>query len=192
MDAIWEAKYPKKKSLATRIRINIGPFVVISFLGSIVVALTGIANPVLKAITLYSINGTLARVSFIIAQILLSFAVATLLFAITYKMIPEKRIHWKDVNVAAVTTGIAFTATNYILGAYIQVFTITTIVGAAGSLFIILLWIYILNQIVLFGAEVSKVYATTFGPHPKEHLPTVAEKIVKQIEKAEERIEQAT
>ena len=54
-----------------------------------------------------------------------------------------------------------------------------------------MLWIFILNLIVLFGAEISKVYASTFGPHPKQHLPPSLQRIVEPIEKAGERIEQA-
>ena len=82
--------------------------------------------------------------------------------------------------------------TNYIIGTYVETFTVTTIIGAAGSLMIILLWIFILNQIMLYGAEVSKIYATTSPTHSREHLPPTAEKIVKSLEIAGEKIEQAT
>ena len=68
----------------------------------------------------------------------------------------------------------------------------TTIIGAAGSLIIILLWIFILNEIILFGAEISKVYATTIGPHPQLHLSGRVEKILTSLEEAEERIERTT
>ena len=54
----------------------------------------------------------------------------------------------------------------------------TTIAGVAGSLLIILLWIFILNLIILFGAEISKVYASTFGPHPHQHSRRAIENIV--------------
>ena len=57
---------------------------------------------------------------------------------------------------------------------------------------IILLWIFVLNEIVLFGAELSKVYATTVGEHAKQHLPAAFERIVLPLEKAGERIEQAS
>ena len=82
--------------------------------------------------------------------------------------------------------------TNYVIGTYVATFTVTTIIGAAGSLMIILLWIFILNQIMLFGAEVSKTYATTSPKHSREHLPPTAEKIVKSLEIAGKKIEQAT
>ncbi len=192
MDVIWEMKTLKKPSFTIRVRQRIGPFVLVSALGLIVIAWTGITTILFSAIKLFSINGTLTFVTDQIAQMLLSFGLAALLFALIYKVIPLVRVHWIDVILPAVVTSIAFTVANYVLGIYIQIFTVTTIIGAAGSLIIILLWIFILNQIVLFGAEISKVYASTFGPHPKQHLPGRVERILEKLEEAEERIEEAT
>ncbi len=101
------------------------------------------------------------------AQVILSFGIATLLLAIIYKMIPEARVHWRDVTLAPIVTGIAFTVTNYIFGTYIQTFTVTTLLGTVGALLIILLWIFVLNQIVLFGAELSKVYSSNVDEHAR-------------------------
>ena len=192
MDVIWEVKPAIKPRLATRIKQRIGPFVLVSALGIIVIAWTGIAASLFTQLGYYSINGTLTIIAVETAQIFLSFGLATLLFGIIYKVIPEAKVHWNDVILPSIITSIAFTITNYILGLYLQIFTVTTIVGAAGSLLIILIWIFILNQIVLFGAEVSKVYASTFGPHPIQHLPARVKRIVEPIERAGERIEQAT
>ena len=57
---------------------------------------------------------------------------------------------------------------------------------------IILLWIFILNQIILFGAEISKVIATTVGEHARQHMHPSIERIVQPLEKAGEMIEQAS
>lgn len=192
MDVIWEVRVPKGRPLWKRIRQTIGPFVLVSALGLIVIAWTAIASSLFSLIKLYSINGTLTVIAIAIAQFMLSFGVSTLLLALIYKMIPQARVHWQDVTVASIVTGIAFTVTNYIFGTYIQTFTVTTVIGAAGALLIILLWIFVLNQIVLFGAEVSKVYATKVGEHSRQHFPHSIEKIVQPLEKAGERIEQAT
>jgi len=192
MDCIWEVRVPKGRPLWKRIRQRIGPFVLVSALGLIVIGWTAIASSLFSLITLYSINGTLTKIAIAIAQVVLSFGVATLLLAIIYKMIPEARVHWQDVTLASIVTGIAFTVTNYIFGTYIQTFTVTTVIGAAGALMIILLWIFVLNQIVLFGAEVSKVYATNMGEYARQHLPASVERIVQPFEKAGEKIEQAT
>jgi membrane protein len=192
MDCIWEVRVPKKLPLWKRIRQTIGPFVLVSALGLIVVLWTAVAGSWTSLIKFFSINGTLTSIVVALVQIVLSFLVATLLLLIVYKMIPEAKVHWQDVTLASITTGIAFTVTNYIFGTYIQTFTVTTVTGAAGALLIILIWIFVLNQIVLFGAEVSKVYATTVEPHAIQHLPASSEKIILPIEKIGEIIEEAT
>jgi membrane protein len=192
MDAIWEVKAPKIQSFTRMVRRRIGPFIIVSILGLIVIAWTGIATFLFGAIRFFSINETVTLISIAIARILLLFALSTLLFAIVYKLIPDAKVHWRDSILGAVVAGVAFTVTNYVIGTYVETFTVTTIIGAAGSLMIILLWIFILNQIMLYGAEVSKIYATTSPTHSREHLPPTAEKIVKQLEIAGKTIEQAT
>lgn len=166
MDVIWEVKTHKTRSFTSRISQTIGPFILVSALGLIVIAWTGISTSLSGAIRFFSINGTVTFFVLEIAQVILSFGLSILLFALIFKLIPEVKVHWVDVYLPAVVTGVAFTVTNYVLGVYVQIFTVTTIVGAAGSLIIILLWIFTLNLIVLFGAELSKVYASTIGPHP--------------------------
>jgi membrane protein len=192
MDIIWEVKVPKGRPLWKRIRKTIGPFILVSVLGLIVILWTAIASSLSIVMDAYSMNRPLTVIVNAIAQVILSFGISTLLLAIIYKMIPEARVHWRDVTVASIVTGIAFTVTNYIFGTYIQTFTVTTLLGTGGALLIILLWIFVLNQIVLFGAELSKVYSSNVGEHARQHLPTTFEKIVEPLEKAGERIEQAT
>jgi len=161
INCIWEIELPKRQPFWRQVKQKIRPFAVVSSLGLIVIAWTSITQGLVRAITMFATSEILILVELTATHIVLSFGVTTLLLAIIYKALPETRVQWRDVTLAAVTTGIAFTLTNYIFGVYIQVFTVTTVAGTAGSLLIILLWIFILNQILLFGAEVSKVYATT-------------------------------
>ena len=192
MDIIWEVRVPKGRPLWKRIRKTIGPFVLVSALGLIVIAWTGISGSLTSLINSYLANRSLAVIASATVQVVLSFGAATSLLAIIYKMIPEAKVHWQDVSVSAIVTGMVFTAANYIFGTYIQIFTVTTLIGTAGSMVIILLWIFVLNHIVLFGAELSKVYATTVGQHARQHLPESLEMIVQPLEKAGEILEQAT
>ncbi len=192
MNCIWEVKLQKRKPLWRRLRQTVGPFVLVSFLGLIVIVWTAFGSGLSSLILMFSINTTLTAIAVAFAQIVLSFAVATLLLALIYKLIPETRIHWQDVYSAAVITGVAFTITNYVFGTYIQTFTVTTVIGAAGALLILLLWIFVLNELVLFGAELSKIYAITVGEHARQHLPEPLEKIVAPLEKAGELIEHAS
>jgi membrane protein len=165
MDVIWKINPPKCFGLMQRIRQKIGPFVLVSALGLIVIAWTTVTTFFYGALRLLPVNGFLTSVLFGVSELVLSFLVSTLLFAIVYKVIPEAKVHWKDVVLGSVIAGLAFTLINYFFGSYIQVFTITTVIGAAGSLMIILLWIFIINEIVLFGAELSQVYASIHGSH---------------------------
>ncbi len=192
MDRIWEVKLPKGQPVWKRVRQKIVPFAVVSALGLIVIAWTAGAGSLFSAIVRFSINQVLAFLALEVAQIMLSFGVAVLLLAIIYKIIPEATIHWQDIALASVVTSVAFTVTNYIFGFYIQAFVVTTVGGAAGALLIILLWIFVLNLIVLFGAEVSKVYAITVGTHAKVHLPKLVKKIFEPLKEAGEKVEDIT
>jgi membrane protein len=181
MDAIWRFKAVKPRRLSVRIKRWVGPFVLFSALGLIVIAASAIATALFNFIKAYSSNITVTFVSLTVAQVIFSFAVSTLLFAIIYKVIPLATVHWRDVTLASFVSGAAFTVTNYVIGIYVATFTVTTIIGTAEALFIILLWIFILNQIALFGAELSKVYALTVGSHAREHILITVETPQEQI-----------
>lgn len=181
MDCIWEVTLPQGWPFWKKVRQKIVPFALVSALGLIVIAWTAVTSGLFNAIMGFSINTTLAAIVLAVVQIILSFGVVTVLLAIIYKMIPEAKVQWQDVTLASIVTGIAFTATNYLFGTYISTFTVTTVAGAAGSLLIILLWIFVLNEIVLYGAEVSKVYAVRVGAHSKQHLP-----LAKNLEQEQE------
>jgi membrane protein len=192
MNVVWEVKLPKTKKLGARVRETIGPFLLVSSLGLIVIAATVTSAVLFSAIKIYSINETLTLISLTAVQILLSFSLSTLLFGIIYKVLPDRKVHSIDVAFPAIIAGVAFTVVNYVLGFYVQTFKVSTIAGAAGSLLIILLWIYILNLIVLFGGEISKVYATTVGPHPYLHVIPREEKIIQPLDRVGGKIKEAT
>jgi membrane protein len=92
-----------------------------------------------------------------------SFAIATVLFALIYKFLPEAEIAWKDVWVGGAITSLLFTIGKALLGLYLGRSTVASMYGAAGSLVVILLWVYYSAQIVLFGAEFTQVYANRYG-----------------------------
>jgi membrane protein len=120
MDIIWEVKVAKGILLWKRIRKTIGRFVLVSVLGLIVIVRTAIESSLSILIDAYSTNRSLTVIVNASAQVILSFGIATLLLVIIYKMIPEARVHWRDVTLVAIVTGIAFTVTNYIFGTYIR------------------------------------------------------------------------
>ena len=96
---------------------------------------------------------------------ILSLAVITLLFAMIFKFLPDAKIAWRDVWIGALITAALFTVGKEVLGLYLGKSGVGSSYGAAGSLIVLLLWVYYSAQIVFFGAEFTKVYANRFGSH---------------------------
>jgi membrane protein len=94
---------------------------------------------------------------------ILSLAVITLLFAMLFKFLPDARIAWHDVWIGAFITAALFTIGKFALGFYLGKSGVASSYGAAGSLIVLLLWVYYSSQIVFFGAELTQVYANRFG-----------------------------
>jgi membrane protein len=87
----------------------------------------------------------------------------TLLFAMIFKLLPDTSVAWRDVWISAILTALLLTGGKYLLGLYIGKSGVTSTFGAAGSLVLILLWVYYSAQILLFGAEFAYAYAKRKG-----------------------------
>ena len=94
-----------------------------------------------------------------------SLAVITLLFAMMFKFLPDVRIAWRDVWVGAFITALLFSVGKFALGVYLGRSGVASSYGAAGSLIVLLVWVYYSSQIVFLGAEFTQVYANRFGSH---------------------------
>ena len=90
-------------------------------------------------------------------------ALATVAFALIYKVLPDVDIGWRDVWVGALLTAVLFTVARWLLAIYLTLADVGSAFGAAGALAIVLIAIYYLALIFLFGAVFTKVYASTFG-----------------------------
>jgi membrane protein len=100
-----------------------------------------------------------------ILAFLVSFIVATFLFAAIYKIMPDVTLQWSDVLVGASVTSLIFTAGKQLIDLYLGKAGIGSTYGAAGSLVLILLWVYYSAQLFFFGAEFTKVYTSKYGSH---------------------------
>ena len=111
-----------------------------------------------------------------IVNFLLSFAVITGLFAMIFKILPEAHIAWPDVWMGAAITSFLFTIGKFAIGLYLGKSHVASGFGAAGSLVVMLVWVYYSAQILLFGAEFTQVYANRFGEHiqPSEDAKIVS------------------
>jgi len=120
-----------------------------------------------------------AKILIEVLTFLVSFGVVTLLFAMIFKFLPDVKLTWRDVWIGAVATALLFTIDKFLIGLYLGRASVISSYGAAGSVVVLLLWIYYSSQILFFGAEFTKAYASRHGSHvvPEEHaVPVVQEK----------------
>jgi membrane protein len=112
-----------------------------------------------------------------VINFVVSFGVITLLFAMMYKILPDVKLAWNDVWIGAGVTALLFTLGKFLLGLYLGKSDIGSTYGAAGSLVIILFWVYYSSQILLFGAEFTAIYANQYGSRikPAENAMPVSE-----------------
>jgi membrane protein len=124
-----------------------------------------------------------------IVNIILTLLVVALLFAIIFKVLPDAIIQWKHVVVGSLFTAALFMIGKFCLTLYIDNSDLGRTYGSAGSLVILLLWIYYSSIILYFGAEFTKAYALKYGGliKPKEYATTV--KVV-QIESNQSSVQQ--
>ena len=92
-----------------------------------------------------------------------SFLFVTLLFAAIYKILPNKRLEWRDVLVGSFGTAMMFEAGQTLIGYYLANFITANLYGAAGGIIVLLVWVYYSAQIFLLGAEFTKVWAKHYG-----------------------------
>lgn len=103
-----------------------------------------------------------------ILDIAVSLCTFTLLFAMIYKTMPRARIPWRDVWTGAAVTAFLFTIGKVLIGLYLGKSSIASGFGAAGTLVLLLAWVYYSAQVFLFGAEYTWVYANRFGSRAKD------------------------
>jgi membrane protein len=93
----------------------------------------------------------------------ISLAVITVAFAVIFKLLPDVKVAWRDVWLGAAVTSLLFTLGKFLIGLYLGKSAVASAYGAAGSLVIIVVWVYYSAQILLFGAEFTKVWTKRRG-----------------------------
>lgn len=125
-------------------------------------------------------------------SVVISFGAVTLLFAMLFKFLPDVKVAWRDVWIGAVLTAGLFVVGKIGLGVYLGKAATASAYGAAGSLVIILLWIYYSAQILFFGAEFTQVYAkhhgSKFSPEILKKNLSPKEKLIAESEERRKRL----
>ncbi len=130
---------------------------------SVLLLISLFASVIVRAVTNYFQLGSSLQIS----SNLISFLIITLLFALVYKALPDTDIAWNDVWIGAVVTSVLFTLGNWGIGLYLGSNNVGSAYGAAGSLIVLLVWIYYSAQVFLLGGEFTQVYAHRYGSWAK-------------------------
>jgi len=164
LNIIWRAE-PRGTTLSRLIRARATSLALVGTLGFLLLV-SLVVSTLISALSNY-INAYLPFGYAVLQTLsfLMSFGLITLLFGAIYKVLPDRNIEWHDVLIGALSTALLFTVGKSLISLYIGSSTIASSYGAAGSLIVVLLWIYYSAQIFLLGAEFTKVYASHHGSH---------------------------
>lgn len=158
LNMVWDVPPPKKGATLALIKNRLLAFAMVLGIGLVLIVATMI-NVVTSVInSILNLPGDMLVVNWIAA-----IALATVSFALIYKVLPEADIHWRDVWVGAGVTALLMAAGIWLLGIYIRSARISSALEAAGVVAVVLISFYILAQIFLFGAIFTRVYCSMYG-----------------------------
>jgi len=170
LDRIWRVPASAKENgiwallrthlLSFGMVLGLGFLMLVSLLISAAIAVFGQLN------NIYFLAG--GEVFYQAINFSISFATTTLLFAMIYKFMPRAGIAWRDVWIGAAVTALMFEIGKFLIGLYLGKAGVSSGFGAAGSLVVLMVWVYFSAQIFLLGAEFTWVYSQEYGSKAAE------------------------
>lgn len=163
LNTIWEVQVKPGRGVKNIFRQRFLSFAMVVCIGFLLLV-SLVVSTVLAALVNY-FSGLLPGLDFLwqLLNFAISFIVTTLLFGLIFKVLPDVRITWADVLIGAIITSLLFSIGRFLLGQYLGNSSFGSAYGAAGSVVVILAWVYYTAQILFFGAEFTQVYAKKYG-----------------------------
>lgn len=162
LNQVWNVPPPQKTGIGVTIKNRLLAIVMVLCTGLLLLASLALSTVVFTAAEYLNELVRLGPLWNVLNE-LVSFLVLTLLFALIFKFVPNAEVSWRDVWVGALLTAALFAIGKIGIGLYLSRSSVASTYGAAGSLVILLLWIYYSAQILFFGAEFTEVYARRRG-----------------------------
>lgn len=176
LNIIWRVKAKPKKGWLKLLENRFLSFSLIISLGFLLLV-SLIVNLAVKALSsrLEHFLPYVTVTIFDLVNLGLTLLVIAVLFGIIFKFLPDVKIKWKDVRAGAIFTAFLFMLGQYLIGLYIQYTAQGSAYGAAGSIIVILVWIYYTSTILYIGAEFTQVYAEAAGSsiEPAEYAVSI-------------------
>ena len=167
LNQIWGVVPPKAENglqnVWNVVKARLLTFSLVVFMGVFLLATLAVTTA-LSALDAY-LGGLWAGAGSLVSVVddLVVVAIMVVLFAIIFKILPDAEVAWRDVGLGALVTAVLFGLGEYLIGLYLTRTSVGSTYGAAGSLVVMLLWIYYSAQIFLIGAEFTQVYANKYG-----------------------------
>jgi membrane protein len=163
LNTIWHVKLKPIGTIQSFLRVHLLSFAMILGIGFLLLV-SLILSTVLTAMSTYlSSFLTIFRGMMRLLDFIISFMGITILFALIFKFIPAVTLKWKDAWIGAAVTSLLFSIGRLVIGMYLGNSALGSTFGAASSLVIFMMWVFYSSQIVLYGAEFTRLYSMRFG-----------------------------
>ncbi|MBD1823161.1 YihY/virulence factor BrkB family protein [Cyanobacteria bacterium FACHB-DQ100] len=185
LNTIWEVKPKPGRAVKSFVQARFLSFAMVLVIGFLLLV-SLILSAVFSGVSAYF--GGLLPEALHVGQVLnfvITFALTTLLFAAIYKFLPDVKVPWKNLWVGSAVTALLFNIGKFLIGLYLGNSSVGSTYGAAGSLVVVLLWVFYSAQILLLGAEFTQVYSKYRGRpiEPSSHAVLVKEETLDQTRK---------
>jgi len=163
MNTIWDVRPDPDKGIMNMVRKRLVSFVMILLIAALFLLLLAASSVVgfLGSLLSQSLPGSMPV--FQVLNFVLALVVLIGVFGLIYKTLPDAEIRWRDVALGAVVTAVLFVIGALAIGLFLQRSSPTSSYGVAGSLIVLMLWIYYSAQVFFLGAEFTQVYANMYG-----------------------------
>ena len=173
---IWGLKPKPKRGWVKMLQNRFLSFSVIVSLGFILLvslAISGIIEGISSRLQAAYPDVTI--ITFYIFNLLLTLLITAFIFAVIFRVLPDAKIQWRDVAAGSIVTALLFMMGKAVIGLYISQSNVGSTYGTAGSLVVLLVWVYYSSMILYFGAEFTKSYAMEYGApiHPNKYAVTI-------------------
>lgn len=175
INGIWGLKPKPKLGLMKMLQARLLSFSVIVSLGFILLVSLAV-TAVVESISdrLHIAYPGVAIAVFYVVNLVLTLLISTMIFAVIFKVLPDARIRWRDVMAGALATAVFFMLGKFGISLYVSQTKVGSTYGAAGSLVVLLVWVYYSSVILYMGAEFTKAYAVAYGAaiYPNDYAVT--------------------
>ncbi|MEO8847979.1 MAG: YihY/virulence factor BrkB family protein [Casimicrobiaceae bacterium] len=171
LDRIWKTPSNARYGFMDLVRARLMTFALVMGIGALMLASLVLTTTVSLVGQWW--GGWLGGWSTVVqvVDLVVSFGLAWGLFAMIYKILPSCNVMWRDVWIGALVTSILFSVGRVAIGIYLAHSDVSKVYGAAGSIALVMLWVYYAAQVFLFGAEFTHVYATSHGSLASDAVP---------------------